>query len=56
MNFTLIDVILSIILIGLIVMSILLDSRNARHNRKSKEDVRDEIHSRINRSGKENRN
>ncbi|MCF7912803.1 MAG: hypothetical protein K9M99_09765 [Candidatus Cloacimonetes bacterium] len=47
---TYIDIALAVILVGFIVIAIFIDSRSARRSRKSKQEIREEIHNRMERS------
>ncbi|MDP8209453.1 MAG: hypothetical protein RAO94_10915 [Candidatus Stygibacter australis] len=46
-GFTYIDIVLTVILVGFIVIAIFIDSRNARRNRNSKHEIREEIQNRV---------
>ena len=46
-GFTYIDIVLTVILVGFIVIAIFIDSRNARRNRNSKNEIREEIQNRV---------
>jgi len=46
-GFTYIDIVLSALLVGFIVIAIVIDSRNARRNRNSKHEIREEIQNRV---------
>ena len=47
---TYIDIVLAVILIAFVVIAIFIDSRSARRSRKTKQDIREEIHSRMGKS------
>jgi len=49
-GFTYIDIVLSVILVGFVVIAIFIDSRNARRNRNSKHEIREEIQNRVSNS------
>ena len=46
-GFTYIDIVLTVILVGFVVIAIFIDSRNARRNRNSKHEIREEIQNRV---------
>ena len=46
-GFTYIDIVLTVILVGFVVIAIFIDRRNARRNRNSKHEIREEIQNRV---------
>lgn len=46
-GFNYIDIVLTALLVGFIVIAIIIDSRNARRNRNSKHEIREEIQNRV---------